>query len=192
MKNKKKIIQKVKEKTDEEKKKHYVDNVKFFDAMKDWKQSLENAKISKLPTPPVTDYIAQCFYDIADRLSHRPNFINYPYREDMVGDGIENCLRYAHRFDEIKYKNPFAYFTQIIYYAFLRRIEKEKDQAFVKYKCLEARDMDNKYTNWLKDNGESATFGEFLQNNFFISEDDINRMEEKLKKKPKRGRKKKS
>jgi hypothetical protein len=174
------------------KEKHYVDNEKFLQSMIDWKASINNAKKENLPVPPVTDYIAQCFYDIADRLSHRPNFINYPYRDDMIGDGIENCLRYAHNFDPTKSENPFAYFTQIIFYAFLRRIEKEKDQAFIKYKCMEASDLDGKYTQWLREQGESATFGEFLQNSFFISENDIVKMEEKLKKKTRKGRKKKS
>jgi DNA-directed RNA polymerase specialized sigma24 family protein len=189
MKEKKKYQKKIQ--TETEKKKNYIDNNMFLIAMNEWKKSLKDAKKKSLPTPPVTDYIAKCFYEIAERLSHRPNFINYVYREDMIGDGIENCLRYAHNFDENKSKNPFAYFTQIIYYAFLRRIEKEKKEAFVKYKCLESRDLDSKYTQWLKENGESATFGEFLQNNFFISENDIASIEKKLNSKSKKGRKKK-
>ena len=175
-----------------DKNKHYVDNDQFLKAMNDWKKEVRKAKREKLPTPPVTDYIAKCFYEIAERLSHRPNFINYPFREDMIGDGIENCLQYAHNFDPKKSENPFSYFTQIIFYAFLRRIEKEKKQAYIKYKCMEASDMDRKYTEWLKEQGESFTFGEFLQNNFFISENDIQNIENKIKKKSKKGRKKKS
>ena len=79
--------------------------------------------------PPVTNYIGECFLKIANGLSYRPNFINYTYRSEMVSDGIENCLQYIHNFDPEKSKNPFAYFTQIIYYAFLRRIQKEKETS---------------------------------------------------------------
>ena len=78
--------------------------------------------------PPVSEYIGECFMKIAEHLSYKPNFINYEYREEMIGDGIENCLMYAHNFDPEKSKNPFSYFTQMIYYAFLRRIQKEKKQ----------------------------------------------------------------
>ena len=66
-------------------------------------------------------------FKIANGLSYRPNFINYTYRQEMISDGIENCLQYIHNFDPEKSKNPFAYFTQIIYYAFIRRIQKEKN-----------------------------------------------------------------
>ena len=74
---------------------------------------------------------------IAVHLSYKSNFINYGFREDMISDGIENCIQYIHNFDPDKSKNPFAYFTQIIYYAFLRRIQKEKKSLYVKYKSLE-------------------------------------------------------
>ena len=78
---------------------------------------------------------------IAERLSHRPNFINYAFREEMVSDGIENCVMYASNFNPEKSSNPFAYFTQIIYYAFLRRIEKEKKQLYIKYKTMDEVSM---------------------------------------------------
>jgi hypothetical protein len=74
---------------------------------------------------------------IAEGLSHKPNFINYTYRDEMICDGIENCLMYFNNFNPEKSKNPFAYFTQIIYYAFLRRIQKEKKQTYIKYKATE-------------------------------------------------------
>ena len=107
---------------------HYVDNKKFFGEMCDWKEKVKEAEDSGEPRPPVSDYIGECFLKIAERLSRRPNFINYTYRDEMISDGIENCLQYAHNFNPDKSKNPFAYFTQIIYYAFLRRITKEKKQ----------------------------------------------------------------
>ena len=86
--------------------------------------------------PPVTNYIGECFLKIANHLSYRPNFINYTYRDDMISDGIENCLQYMYNFNPDKSKNPFAYFTQIIYYAFIRRIQKEKKQTLIKNKLI--------------------------------------------------------
>ena len=119
---------------------HYVNNTEFFKEMSKWKKFVIESAESGEPRPPVTDYIGECFLKIAEHLSYRPNFINYPYREEMVGDGIENCLMYAHNFDPEKSNNPFSYFTQIIYYAFLRRIQKEKKQEYVKYRCFEIMD----------------------------------------------------
>ena len=160
--------------------------------MVEWKKEVRAAEACDDPRPPVTNYIAECFLKIAEHLSYRPNFINYPFREDMVGDGIENCLLYAHNFDPNKSSNPFSYFTQIIYYAFLRRIEKEKKQAFVKYKALQMSDMDGKFTDWLRENQGSHTYSEFLQKTFFLSEQDIDKLEPKEKKRKKKKRKKKS
>ena len=151
-----------------------------------WKKDVNKAKRSKDKMPPVTDYIGMCFFKIAEHLSHRPNFINYPFREDMISDGVENCLQYAHNFDSKKSKNPFSYFTQIIYYAFLRRIEKEKKQAYIKYRCLEENNIDSKFVEWLKENGEAATFSEFLQKNFSLTETDLEKMEKLAKKKKKK------
>ena len=105
---------------------HYVDNKKFFEAMKEWKKEISSAHDSGDETPPVPEYIGECFILIAERLSMRANFINYPYRDEMIGDAIENCLMYASNFDPDKSSNPFSYFTQIIYYAFLRRIQNQQ------------------------------------------------------------------
>ena len=171
--------------------KHYIDNDKFCNAMIDWKKSIDDAENSGDPRPPVTNYIAECFLKIAEHLSHRPNFINYPYRDDMIGDGVENCLLYAHNFDINKSSNPFSYFTQIIYYAFLRRIEKEKKQSYVKFKTLQMNDLDGKFVDWLRYQQGCHTFTEFLQQNFFLTEQDIENIEPKQKDK-KRKRKKKN
>jgi len=172
--------------------KHYIDNVKFCEAMTDWKQLVRAAEACDERRPPISDYIAECFVKIAEHLSYRPNFINYPFREDMVGDGIENCLLYAHNFDPKKSNNPFSYFTQIIYYAFLRRIEKEKKQAFVKYKALQMHNMDGKFTDWLRENQGSYTYSEFMQKTFFLTEQDIDKMEPKEKKTKKKRKNKKT
>lgn len=170
--------------------KHYVNNEEFLKQMNIWKKVVNKALKKKQPIPPVTDFIGECFMKIAEHLSQRPNFINYPFREDMISDGVENCLQYAHNFDESKSKNPFSYFTQIIYFAFLRRIEKEKKQAFIKYKCIEMHNIDAKFSEWLKENNESATFAEFLQKNFYLSEYDIEKLEKETQPKRKRKRKK--
>ena len=116
---------------------HYVDNKKFLEAMKEWKEQCKEAEEAGEGKPPVSNYIGDCFLKIANGLSYRPNFINYTYRKEMVSDGIENCLQYIHNFDPDKSKNPFSYFTQIIYYAFLRRIQKEKKQSHIKNKMIE-------------------------------------------------------
>ena len=119
------------------KKQHYVDNEKFLVVMSDYREKYLQAKDEEEELPIIPDYAGECFLKIAERLSHRPNFINYAFREEMVSDGIENCVMYAGNFNPEKSTNPFAYFTQIIYYAFLRRIEKEKKQLYIKYKTME-------------------------------------------------------
>ena len=122
---------------------HYVDNKKFLEAMTDYRLKCQKAAARNRRNPPVTNYIGECFLKIANHLSYRPNFINYTYRDDMISDGIENCLQYMSNFDPAKSKNPFAYFTQIIYYAFIRRIQKEKKQVLVKQKIIQNSDTDS-------------------------------------------------
>ena len=109
--------------------------------MIDWRETWPDEE----NIPPVTNYIGECFLKIATHLSYRPNFINYTYRDEMISDGIENCLQYVKNFNPEKSKNPFAYFTQIIYYAFLRRIAKEKKQSHIKNKMIE-REAYNSFT----------------------------------------------
>ena len=119
---------------------HYIDNEEFLLKMNNWKVEVQKAKDSGDKLPPVTEYIGLCFLKIAERLSLRPNFSKYPFRDDMIGDGVENCLMYASNFDAEKSSNPFSYFTQIIYFAFIRRIQKEKKQEYIKYKYLDVLD----------------------------------------------------
>ncbi len=115
---------------------HYVNNKKFLEAMTEYRELRIKAEETGKPRPQVTNYIGECYLKIANHLSYRPNFINYTYRDDMISDGIENCLQYMDNFDPEKSKNPFAYFTQIIYYAFIRRIQKEKKQYQIKQKMI--------------------------------------------------------
>ena len=126
---------------------HYVDNAKFLEEIKKWNEKRKEAEEQGEPTPQVTNYIGECFLKIANGLSYKPNFINYTYKQEMISDGIENCLQYIHNFDPEKSKNPFAYFTQIIYYAFLRRIQKEKKQAHIKNKMIEKQQYETYTTN---------------------------------------------
>jgi len=106
--------------------------------MTEYQNERMKAKDEGIESPPCPDYIGECFLKIAQRLSFRPNFINYAFREDMISDGIENCVQYMNNFNPEKSKNPFAYFTQIIYYAFVRRIQKEKKQLYIKYKTMDS------------------------------------------------------
>ena len=122
---------------------HYVDNKKFLEAMVIYREKVNKAKENNRKKPDVTNYIGECFLKIANHLSYRPNFINYTYRDDMISDGIENCLQYMNNFNPEKSTNPFAYFTQIIYYAFIRRIQKEKKQQQVKQKMIANEGVEN-------------------------------------------------
>ena len=115
---------------------HYVNNRDFLDALVVFKKECALAKENGEPRPPISNYIGECFLKIATHLSYKPNFVNYMFREDMICDGIENCVQYIENFNPEKSSNPFAYFTQIIYYAFLRRIQKEKRQLEIKNKIL--------------------------------------------------------
>ena len=114
--------------------KHYVNNKDFLEAIIAYKNSCDAARARGKQIPVIPDYIGQCIWHIANRLSSRPNFSGYAFREDMVMDGIENCLKYIEKFNPEKSSNPFAYFTQVIWFAFLQRIAKEKKFLYTKLK----------------------------------------------------------
>ena len=116
---------------------HYVNNKEFLAALIKHRENIEIAEIQGKEKPRIPRYIGECFLKIATHLSFKPNFVNYMFKEDMISDGIENCVQYIHNFNPEKSQNPFAYFTQIIHYAFLRRIQKEKKQLEIKNKILE-------------------------------------------------------
>lgn len=121
----------------EKKRKEYVNNQDFASALENYKIQKKYAIDNNIAPPRIPNYIGECFLKIAEGLSHKPNFINYTYRDEMISDGVENCLMYFENFDPTKSNNPFAYFTQVIYFAFLRRIQKEKKQMYVKCKATE-------------------------------------------------------
>jgi len=135
---------------------HYVDNKKFYQALIEYKHQCVEAKSQGLPAPRVSEYIGECFLKIATHLSYKANFINYTFKDDMISDGIENCLTAVEKFDPERSTNPFAYYTQIIFFAFVRRIQKEKKQQATKYKMLEHVDIDQ-IVSQSEDNQEIVT-----------------------------------
>lgn len=152
------------------KEKHYINNEDFLKALVTYKESCLEAEKSGKPKPNIPNYIGECWMKIAEGLSHKPNFINYTYRDEMISDGIENCLMYFENFDPNKSKNPFAYFTQIIYFAFLRRIQKEKKQLYVKYKATEQIGVLDEFETMEFEDGTTKQFelydniAEFIEN----------------------------
>jgi len=153
----------------DENSKHYIDNKQFLQALIDYKKVVNRAKRNEEERPQVPDYIGDCFIKIANHLAYKSNFINYSFREDMILDAIENCLIYMDNFDPKKSSNPFAYFTQITYYAFVRRIQKEKKYLQTKYRYIESLDIeglirqahdegsyDNGFIKYLKQQADTA------------------------------------
>jgi len=167
------------------KQKHYINNADFLQALIEYKQKCKDAKKNKSATPAIPNYIGECFMKIAEGLSHKPNFINYTYRDEMISDGIENCLMYFDNFDETKSKNPFAYFTQIIYYAFLRRIQKEKKQLYVKYKATEQMGILDEMELMEFDDGTTKQFELYDNIAEFIENYEDSKAAKKAVKKPK-------
>ena len=147
---------------------HYVNNKDFLDAIIQHKMALTSAKELDQPKPIISRYIGECFLKIATHLSYKPNFVNYMFREDMVSDGIENCVQYINTFNPTKSTNPFAYFTQIVYFAFLRRIAKEKKQLEIKNKILDQSGFDEVFVS--DDNVLSGSTSEMntIKNNIQI------------------------
>lgn len=149
---------------------HYINNADFLKALIEYKEKCVEAEKNQRQDPPIPNYIGECFLKIADHLSRKPNFVSYSFRDEMISDGIENCLMYFRNFDPDKSKNPFAYFTQIIYYAFLRRIIREKKQLYVKYKATEQFGIIDEFEMFEDENGNMKQFqlydniSEFIHN----------------------------
>lgn len=122
---------------------HYINNQRFLEELIKHREKLYAARDAGKEDPILPDYIGECFQQIAEKYSRKPSFGMYPFREEMVWDAIENCIQYYESFDPEKGKNPFAYFTQVTHYAFLRRIEKEKYQLYIKYKSMEKFLLEN-------------------------------------------------
>ncbi len=146
---------------------NYVDNKKFLAEMIKYRESVINS--SEEDRPRVPYYIGDCIMKIATHLSYKPNFVNYTFREEMISDGVENCLQYIDNFNPEKSKNPFAYFTQIIYFAFLRRIQKEKKYLYTKYKASENTNLFGETTE-KHDHDGGSTYNDKIKYNEWSEE----------------------
>ena len=148
--------------------KNYVNNAEFLQAIINYKQECEEAENSGDDIPTIPNYIGECIYRIATRLASRPNFSGYSYKDDMISDGLENAIQALGNFDPEKSNNPFAYFTQIIWYAFLRRIDKEKKQLYIKHKVVENSVIQG--TAVEKNDGDSGDAAFIDLNNSYITD----------------------
>ena len=143
--------------------KHYVNNKDFLEAIVEYKRVCDEARLRSKQIPVIPNYIGECIFHIAKRLATRPNFSGYAFKEDMIMDGIENCLKYIEKFDPEKSSNPFAYFTQVIWFAFLQRIAKEKKFLYTKLKSSQS----------MLSLGQTHTGGEDIHLNLTIEADYI-------------------
>jgi len=162
---------------------HYVDNAKFLEEMIEYKKQYNISKSTDTELPQISEYLGSVFLKIAQRLSFRPNFINYAFKEEMISDGIENCLHYIYNFNPEKSSNPFAYFTQIIYYAFIRRIQKEKKQLYIKYKSMQTYQIMPEYMDIDRANDVTDPAGDYTNSDFKIVVDNFVETFEQSKKK---------
>lgn len=165
--------------------KNYIDNEKMYNELVTYKKEYRKAKKENTILPRLSPYLGECFILIAEKLATSPKFMSYIFKEEMIGDSIENCVVYCHNFDEKKYKNPFAYFTQIIWYAFLRRIHKEKKELYIKHKVGENTmlfDPEFDETSMDDIDVDSKMFNEMFVDNDKMN-DIIKNFEENLKKK---------
>jgi hypothetical protein len=158
------------EKGDSMAKNDYINNQKFLEALVEHRKKCRTTEKEGQSPPKLSDYIGECFMAIADHLSRKPNFASYSFREGMVSDGVENCLKYYRNFDETKSTNPFAYFTQIIYYSFLRRIASEKKNLYVKYKATEQVGILDEGSLTTNDQGQMKQFEVYTNISEFIRE----------------------
>lgn len=142
---------------------HYIDNQKFLAALIEHRKKVQTALQANKPKPQISNYIGDCFIKIARHLSYKNNFINYSFKDEMISDGIENCLAVVDNFNPEKSKNPFAYFTQIIFFAFVRRIQKEKKQLDTKYRFIDQLDVTEMITQAHDAGDFSNQFLEYLK-----------------------------
>ena len=167
----------------------YVSNQDLLDALIGYKQKKEDAENIGRKKPKIPDFIGECILKIASRLSYRPNFANYPYREEMVSDAVLNCVTYIDNFDPEKSSSPFGYLTQICWFSFVRIINKEKREKYTQYKYAEQQN-DKDFHNWFNETYAGIDIG---RRDFFgLTDLDMTRFDEMLTpKKAKRTRKSK-
>ena len=175
---------------------HYVNNAEFSQAVVDHVTIVNEARKKGEPLPKVPDYIAQCFLKICEGLSHKSNFVRYTYREEMVMDAVENCLKAIENYNleaatRTGKPNAFAYFTQISWYAFLRRIEKEKKQQDIKMKYINQSGIENFLDNELGDE-QSAQVAQAFVDQLRIRIDEVKEKDAEWKDIVKKERKKRT
>lgn len=163
----------------------YVNNKKFYEAIIEYRKAVEEAKTAGKPEPKFPNYIGECIMKIANRLSVHPWFMNYSFRDEMISDGIENCFIYFHNFDPAKTNNPFAYFTQVIYFAFRRRILKEEKNRYTIYKNFQETVTSLYDTNLLTDSDDNHLMPTQLYDNINDFMDKFEKKEEIKKQKRK-------
>ncbi len=173
---------------------HYVNNAQFSSSVVDYVQTVRKAKKANKKIPIVPDYIAECFLKIAEGLSHKSNFVRYTYREEMVMDAVENCLKAIENYNieaatRTGKPNAFAYFTQISWYAFLRRIEREKKQQDIKLRYINHSGIENFLDNELAD-GQSASVAQAFVDQLRIRIDEVKEKDAEWKEIVKKERKK--
>ena len=169
---------------------HYVNNKEFYEAIRVYINQCKVAEQMETELPRITEYIGECFFKIAQRIATKPNFANYTFKEDMILDGGENCLRYIRNFNPDKSKNPFSYFTTVITYSFIRRIEKEKKYTYIKLKAMENELHKHDSIGNLNsfDTSNFSVDGETMYENFFqfIKDyEESRKIKNEKKKKPK-------
>jgi hypothetical protein len=158
------------------KKNHYVDNVKFLAEIVEYKKQCKTAKEKGLEKPRISEYIGSCILLIAENLSRKPRFMNYSFRDEMISDAMENCFLYFDNFDTDKYSNPFAYFTQIIYYAFHRRINKEEKNRYIIYKKFQESVLETSDASLMIDGEDNHLISTTMYDNI---NDSIRKFEER-------------
>jgi hypothetical protein len=164
---------------------HYINNRDFYEAMVKYREECrEAAERGANQVPQVPRYIGECIMLICEKLSTKPNFMNYSYRDEMVGDAIENCLSSVSNFNPERSVNPFAYFTQIAWNAFIRRITREKKQSYIKHKNFENSGIMDELMDYNSSEGGHSV----QQKHNYYSDDIIRSFEEKLTKTTKRGK----
>lgn len=160
---------------------HYVDNEKLYQEICKFQQSIKDAEAAGKPEPQISNYIGECIIKIATKFAYRPNFINYTYRDEMIADGIESCLMGVKKFDTEKFSNPFAYFTQSCFYAFIHRIKIEKKQAYIKSEIIKEISLDSFDLNEFDGDEEfKNTYVEFLQSNMNVDGAFLNKKTKKI------------
>ena len=117
---------------------YYVDNNELLQHMKEYKE-----KKAKDPNTQIDDYTARCILKIVRKFASRKNFSGYTYKDDMISGAVENILLYIDNFDPEISKNPFAYFTQIAYFSFLRKIRDEKKHTYIRFKSMQKYFMED-------------------------------------------------